>query len=87
MLFEEENYGIFNFTQRFWKNFRSRGDGGAGRTIGFTCRGSTWSVGGAHDWKSIWQYPAAFAAVVLVLFAATFRNETVAYRSAREHAI
>jgi hypothetical protein len=31
---------------------------------------------------SIWLYPAAFAAVVLVLFAATFRNETVAYRSA-----
>ena len=34
---------------------------------------------GAHDWKSIWLYPAAFAAVVLVLFATTFRNEKVAY--------
>jgi nucleoside transporter len=59
---------------------------GVGMLIGFWAAGiidDTYSVGGAHDWKSIWLYPAAFAAVVLVLFAATFRNETVAYRSAR----
>jgi len=52
--------------------------------VGFWAAGlidDRYSVGGAHDWKSIWLYPAAFAAVVLVLFAATFRNETVAYRS------
>jgi nucleoside transporter len=63
---------------------------GVGMLVGFWAAGiidDGYSVGGAHDWKSIWLYPAAFAAVVLVLFAATFRNETVAYRSAREHAI
>jgi nucleoside transporter len=59
---------------------------GVGMLVGFWAAGlidDRYSVGGAHDWKSIWLYPAAFAAVVLVLFAATFRNETVAYRSAR----
>jgi nucleoside transporter len=63
---------------------------GVGMLVGFWAAGlidDRYSVGGVHDWKSIWLYPAAFAAVVLVLFAATFRNETVAYRSAREHAI
>ena len=59
---------------------------GVGMLVGFWAAGlidDRYSIGGAHDWKSIWLYPAAFAAVVLVLFAATFRNETVAYRSAR----
>src|SRR6202047_206928 len=54
---------------------------GVGMLVGFWAAGlidDRYSVGGAHDWKSIWLYPAAFAAVVLVLFAATFRNETVA---------
>jgi len=32
-----------------------------------------------HDWRSIWLYPAAFAAVIFVLFAVTFRNERLAY--------
>ena len=34
-------------------------------------------AGGGHDWTRIWLYPAAFAVLVLVLFAVTFRNETL----------
>jgi nucleoside transporter len=58
---------------------------GVGMLVGFWAAGlidDSYSAGGAHDWKSIWLYPAAFAAVVLVLFAATFRNERVAYATA-----
>jgi nucleoside transporter len=55
---------------------------GVGMLIGFWCAGliSDWySIGGVHDWKAIWLYPAGFAAGVFVLFAATFRNEAVSY--------
>jgi nucleoside transporter len=58
---------------------------GVGMLIGFWAAGridDAYSSGGMHDWRSIWLYPAAFAAVVFVLFAATFRTETVAYDSA-----
>ena len=31
-----------------------------------------------HDWRSIWIYPAGFAALVAVGFALLFRNEVLA---------
>jgi nucleoside transporter len=55
---------------------------GVGMLIGFTVAGlidDAYFAGGIHDWRAIWLYPAGFAAVVLVLFAAMFRNERVAY--------
>jgi nucleoside transporter len=55
---------------------------GVGMLIGFWAAGriaDVYFTGGVHDWKAIWLYPAGFAAAVFVLFAATFRNETVEY--------
>jgi MFS family permease len=55
---------------------------GAGMLIGFWAAGRItdhYALGTGHDWKSIWQFPAAFAAVIFVLFALTFRNENVRY--------
>jgi nucleoside transporter len=55
---------------------------GLGMLIGFSAAGlidDVYFAGGTHDWRAIWLYPAGFAAVVLVLFAAMFRNERVAY--------
>jgi nucleoside transporter len=56
---------------------------GAGMLIGFWAAGRITDLyvtgPGAHDWKSIWQFPAAFAAVIFVLFALAFRNENVRY--------
>jgi nucleoside transporter len=55
---------------------------GAGMLIGFWAAGKItdrYAAGAAHDWKSIWQFPAAFAAVIFVLFALLFRNENVRY--------
>jgi nucleoside transporter len=59
---------------------------GIGMLVGFWAAGridDLYSAGGTHDWRSIWLYPAAFAGVVFVLFASTFRNERVAYASPR----
>jgi nucleoside transporter len=55
---------------------------GVGMLIGFSVAGAVsdhLNVGGQHDWFRIWMYPAAFAAVVMVLFALLFRNEAIEY--------
>jgi MFS family permease len=57
---------------------------GAGMLIGFWAAGKItdhYLRGTTHDWKSIWQFPAVFAAVICVLFALSFRNENVRYEA------
>jgi nucleoside transporter len=59
---------------------------GVGMLFGFWIAGLLTNAfaldGGGHEWRSIWLYPAAFAALVAVLFALLFKNEVVAYKSA-----
>lgn len=53
---------------------------GVGMLIGFSVAGwitDLYALPGGHDWSRIWLYPAVFAVVVLVLFAVSFRNETL----------
>jgi nucleoside transporter len=60
---------------------------GVGMLIGFSVAGSIsdrFNVGGQHDWFHIWSYPAAFAAVIMVLFALFFRNEAINYEGRRQ---
>jgi nucleoside transporter len=60
---------------------------GVGMLIGFSVAGSIsdrFNVGGQHDWFHIWIYPAAFAAVIMVLFALFFRNEAISYEGRRQ---
>jgi nucleoside transporter len=55
---------------------------GVGMLIGFWAAGvisDLYVTGGLHDWRSIWLWPAAFAAVVFSFFLFTFRNEPIRY--------
>ena len=50
---------------------------GLGMLIGFHVAGvitDVYATGNLHDWHSIWLYPAAFAALIFVVFAVSFRN-------------
>jgi nucleoside transporter len=59
---------------------------GVGMLVGFSIAGQLTDAfaldAGGHDWRSIWLYPAAFAALVAVLFALLFKNEAVSYKPA-----
>jgi len=37
-------------------------------------------IDGLHSWVDIWQFPALFAAIVLVLFLIFFKNEKIEYK-------
>jgi MFS family permease len=53
---------------------------GLGMLIGFAVAGwitDLYALPAGHDWSKIWLFPAAFAVLVLVSFAALFRNETL----------
>ncbi|ALZ75216.1 nucleoside permease [Rheinheimera sp. F8] len=54
---------------------------GIGMLIGFSVAGQVtqaYTTASGADWTHIWLFPAGFAAVVLVLFALIFKNETLA---------
>ena len=58
---------------------------GLGMLVGFSVAGwltDSYALPGGHDWGRIWLYPAAFAVVILALFAVLFRNETLRGESA-----
>ena len=57
---------------------------GVGMLVGFSFAGKIadrFNVNGEHDWFQIWVYPAAIAAVIMVLFALLYRNEAITYQS------
>ena len=63
---------------------------GVGMLIGFWVAGQLTDAfalsDGGHDWRSIWLYPAAFAALVAVLFGFLFKNEVVTHKPAQTEA-
>jgi MFS family permease len=59
---------------------------GIGMLIGFWAAGQVadhFARNGVHDWQAIWLWPAAFALLVFLLFAAFFRDETAATSPSR----
>lgn len=56
---------------------------GVGMLIGFWVAGKIVDAyliaENTHGWKDIWVFPAAFAFVVMILFALLFKNEKIAY--------
>ncbi|MCG5644624.1 nucleoside permease [Flavobacteriaceae bacterium LSUCC0859] len=58
---------------------------GVGMLIGFWVAGQITdhfaAADGSHDWAQIWTLPAAFAFVVMLLFALFFKNEKIEYKS------
>jgi nucleoside transporter len=58
---------------------------GVGMLIGFWVAGQITdhfaTADGSHDWTQIWTLPAAFAFVVMLLFALFFKNEKIEYKS------
>ncbi len=59
---------------------------GVGMLIGFSVAGQVtqaYTSPAGADWMQIWLFPAGFAAVVLVLFALIFKNETLAAQDGR----
>jgi len=59
---------------------------GIGMLIGFSVAGQVtqaYTSPAGADWMQIWLFPAGFAAVVLVLFALIFKNETLAAQDGR----
>jgi len=53
---------------------------GAGMLVGFWAAGKVtkfYTNNGIADWSAIWQFPAIFAAVVMVIFLITFKNEKI----------
>lgn len=57
---------------------------GVGMLIGFYVAGQVTDANlledGSHIWKSIWTFPAIFAAAVMVLFVVLFKNEKIEYK-------
>lgn len=60
---------------------------GIGMLIGFSVAGQVtqaYTMAAGADWTQIWLFPAGFAAVVLVLFALIFKNETLAVSAEKQ---
>ncbi len=52
---------------------------GIGMMIGFWAAGQIVNANG-DDWQTIWLYPAAFAAGIMLLFMVSFKNENIEYQ-------